>query len=35
MSEFITTKSVGAGIEEAEEDFILDEQPMSRLVFHG
>lgn len=31
----ITTKSVGAGIVEVEEDFILCEKPMSRLIFHA
>ena len=35
MSDIITTKSVGAGIAEIEEDFILCEEPMSRLVFHA
>lgn len=35
MSDIITTKSVGAGIAEVEEDFILSEEPMSRLVFHA
>ncbi len=35
MDEIITTKSVGPGIEEVEEDFILSEEPMSRLVFHA
>lgn len=31
--DIITTKSVGLGIEQVEEDFILSEEPMSRLVF--
>jgi len=35
MSDFITTKSIGKGIVEVEEDFILCEEPMSRLVFHA
>ncbi|MGB8225699.1 MAG: hypothetical protein WCE45_02350 [Sedimentisphaerales bacterium] len=33
--DIITTKSIGAGIVEVEEDFILAEEPMSRLVFHA
>lgn len=35
MDGIITTKSVGSGIAEVEEDFILSEEPMSRLVFHA
>jgi hypothetical protein len=35
MENIITTKSVGVGIAEVEEDFILCEEPMSRLVFHA
>lgn len=35
MENVITTKSVGAGIAEVEEDFILCEEVMSRLVFHA
>lgn len=35
MNDIITTKSVGTGIAEVEEDFILCEEPMSRLVFHA
>lgn len=35
MNDVITTKSVGTGIAEVEEDFILCEEPMSRLVFHA
>lgn len=35
MNDIITTKSVGRGIAEVEEDFILCEEPMSRLVFHA
>jgi len=31
----ITTKSVGYGFARVEEDFILDEQPMSRIVFRA
>ena len=34
-SNVITIKSVGAGIAEVEEDFILDEKPLSRLVFRA
>ncbi len=33
--EIITTKSIGSNIAEITEDFILDEKPMSRLVFHA
>jgi len=35
MGDIITTKSIAAGIAEVEEDFILSEEPMSRLVFHA
>jgi len=35
MSDIITTKSIGAGIAEVEEDFILCEESMSRLVFRA
>ena len=35
MSEIIKTKSIGPGIVDVEEDFILSEEPMSRLVFHA
>jgi len=35
MSSIIITKSIGKGIAEVEEDFILCEEPMSRLVFHA
>jgi len=35
MNDVITTKSIGSGIAEVEEDFILSEEPMSRLVFHA
>jgi len=31
----ITAKSIGYGISEIEEDFILNEEPLSRLVFHA
>jgi hypothetical protein len=31
----ITTKSVGPGFAQIEEDFVLDEQPMSRIVFRA
>ena len=35
MDDIITTKSIGARIAEVEEDFILSEEPMSRLVFRA
>ncbi|MBU0698195.1 MAG: Shedu anti-phage system protein SduA domain-containing protein [Bacteroidota bacterium] len=35
MNNIITIKSVGRGIAEIEEDFILCEEPMSRLIFHA
>jgi hypothetical protein len=35
MNNFITTKSIGKGIAQVEEDFILCEEPMSRLVFRA
>lgn len=35
MNDIITTKSIGTGIVDVEEDFILCEEPMSRLVFHA
>jgi len=35
MSDIITTKRIGAGIAEVEEDFILCKEPMSRLVFQA
>ena len=35
MNDIITTKSIGVGIAEVEEDFILCEEPMSRLVFRA
>ncbi len=35
MKEIITTQSIGKGIAEIEEDFILCEEPMSRLVFRA
>jgi hypothetical protein len=35
MNDFITTKSIGKGIVEVEEDFILCEEPMSRLIFNA
>ncbi len=35
MEDKITTKSIGLGIAEVTEDFILDEKPMSRLVFRA
>ncbi len=31
----VTTKSIGAGIEDVSEDFILCKEAMSRLVFHA
>lgn len=35
MNTVITTKSIGPGIVKVEEDFILCEEPMSRLVFQA
>lgn len=35
MNKIITTKSIGRGIAQVEEDFILSEEPMSRLVFQA
>lgn len=35
MNEQITTKSVGHNFVKVEEDFILDEHPMSRIVFRA
>jgi len=35
MSNFIRTKSIGKGIVKVDEDFILCEEPMSRLVFRA
>ena len=35
MSKIIRTESVGRGIADVTEDFILSEEPMSRLVFHA
>jgi hypothetical protein len=35
MNNCITTKSIAKGITEVEEDFILSEKPMSRLVFRA
>jgi len=35
MNDIIKTKSIGPGIVEIEEDFILWEEPMSRIVFHA
>ena len=35
MNDIITTKSIADGVAEVEEDFILCEEPMSRLVFHA
>lgn len=35
MDGTIKTKSIGAGIVEVEDDFVLSEEPMSRLVFHA
>ncbi len=35
MNNIITTKSIGRGIAQIEEDFILSEEPMSRLVFQA
>ena len=33
--EIITTRSIASNIVDIQEDFILDEAPMSRLVFHA
>jgi len=33
--EIILTESVGSGIVDVKEDFILSEEPMSRLIFHA
>ncbi|HRN69913.1 MAG TPA: hypothetical protein PLS49_01900, partial [Candidatus Woesebacteria bacterium] len=35
MDDVITTKSIGSGIADVDQDFILSEEPMSRLVFHA
>ena len=35
MNEIITTKSIGYGIADIPEDFLLYEESMSRLVFHA
>lgn len=35
INDIITTKSIGPNMVEIEKDFILDEKPMSRLVFHA
>ncbi|MDH4183418.1 MAG: DUF4263 domain-containing protein [Nitrospinota bacterium] len=35
MNDIIKTKSIGKWIAEVEEDFILLQEPMSRLVFHA
>ena len=35
MTKEITTKYIANGIVEVKEDFILCEEPMSRLVFHA
>jgi len=35
MSKIIRTESIGRGIADVAEDFILSEEPMSRLVFHA
>lgn len=35
MDDVITTKSIAHGVAEVEEDFILSEEVMSRLVFHA
>jgi hypothetical protein len=35
MDNVITTKSVGVGIAEIKEDFVLCEEPLSRLVFQA
>jgi hypothetical protein len=35
MTDYIKTKSVGTGIADVPQDFILSEESMSRLVFHA
>lgn len=35
MNDIITTKSIAPGVADVEEDFVLSEEPMSRLVFHA
>ena len=35
MSKIIKTESIGRGIADVPKDFILSEEPMSRLVFHA
>ncbi len=35
MSDIVNTKSIGSGIADVTEDFILSEEKMSRLVFHA
>ena len=35
MSKIIRTESIGRGIADVAEDFILSEEPMSRLLFHA
>ncbi len=35
MNDHLTTKSVGYGIAEVDNDFVLDEQAMSRIVFRA
>lgn len=35
MSEIISTKSIGRGFVDIKEDFILIEEPMSRIVFQA
>lgn len=35
MNDRITTESISSNIEEIKEDFVLDEKPMSRLIFHA
>ena len=34
-SELITTRSIASNMVDINEDFILDEKPMARLVFHA
>ncbi|MBZ0167284.1 MAG: hypothetical protein K8I00_10805, partial [Candidatus Omnitrophica bacterium] len=35
MDDIITTSSVGPGIVDVPKDFVLLEEPLSRLVFHA
>jgi len=35
MKDTITTESIGFGIAQIDEEFILEEKPMSRLIFQA